>query len=299
MATLNTSMLSLPGTSLGVVRDAAMDAGLIGKLSTEQPTIFGPVHGATFTGTPRAEIVGESQPKSASEVALTPFRAEPIKLHVGVRTSDEFLWADEDYRLGIIRDFVAPSLGTAIGRAVDLFAFHGINPKTGSVSDKATKYLAQTAKSVVAGDAPTAELIEAVGLVGGNASGVAFNPDFLFSMATQINPVTGTELNPGMGFGTDLGGWRGLAAAKSTTVSGMPELGTDSGIKAIVGDWSQVRWGFQRNFPLELIKYGDPDNTFRDLKGHNEVFLRAEAVIYVAIGDLGKFSLVKAPGAGA
>jgi hypothetical protein len=66
-----------------------------------------------------------------------------------------------------------------------------------------------------------------------------------------------------------------------------------SGVKAIVGDFSRVHWGFQRNFPIELIEYGDPDQTGRDLKGHNEVMVRAEAVLYVAIESLDSFAVVK------
>ena len=63
-------------------------------------------------------------------------------------------------------------------------------------------------------------------------------------------------------------------------------------IRAIVGDYTQVRWGFQRNIPLEMLTAGDPDNTGRDLAGHNEVLLRSEVVIYMAIGDLSKFAKV-------
>jgi len=293
MATLTTAQLALPGTSLGIVVDSATDAGILGRLSPEKPTLFGPVSGVTFSGDVRAEIVGESEAKSAQDVSLTPFKAEPIKLHVGVRVSDEFVWADDDYRLGVINDAVAPALGKAIGRGVDLIAFHGGNPKTGTVTTKAPKYLSQTTKTVVADGAPTAEVIQAVGLLNGNATGVALDGAFIFATPTEINKVTGTELNPGMGFGNEITNWKGLNAAKSTTVSGLPELATASNIKAIVGDYSQVRWGFQRQIGMELVEYGDPDNTGRDLKGHNEVFLRSEAVVYVAIGDLTKFALVK------
>lgn len=290
MATLDTSMLSIPGTSLGIIVDNAGSEGILGKLAPEKPTLFGPVKGATFGETPRASIVGEKEAKPAADITLTPFTAEPVKLVVQVRTSDEFKWADEDWQLGIIDDLVAPAFGKSIGRAADLFAFHGINPATGTVSQKAVKYLTQTTKSVEVADKPTAEIVQAVGLAGGTTNGLALDGGYAFSVATEVNPLTGAELNPGLGFG-DFGAFKGLKAAKSTTVSGVPEM-TDSKVRALVGDWSQVRWGFQRNFPLEMVEYGDPDNTGRDLKGHNEILLRSEAVIYVAIGDLNKFAKI-------
>ena len=59
-----------------------------------------------------------------------------------------------------------------------------------------------------------------------------------------------------------------------------------------------MKWGYQRQIPLELIEYGNPDNIMesddspRDLKGYNEIALRSEVVIYVAIGDLAKFAKV-------
>lgn len=297
---LNTSTLSIPGTSLGVVTDAALDAGLLPKLVASKPTLFGPVHGATFSGVPRAQIVGESEQKDGQDpFELTPFTAEPVKAQITIRSSDEFLWADEDYQIGVIDDLVAPAVGAGMGRFVDLFGFHGINPLTGTTSAKATKYLAQATKVVDAGGTPTAELNQAVGLIASTGTampnGVAFDAAYNYALATEVyptgHPLAGQPMYPQMGF-SGIENWRGLKGASSSTVSGRPEI-ADSGIRAIVGDYGQIRWGYQRQIPLELIRFGDPDNTGRDLKGHNEVAFRAEVVIYMAIGDLGKFALVK------
>lgn len=300
MAKLETGMLSLPGTSLGIVRDTALDAGILGNLVPEKPTLFGPVKGATFSGVPRAAIVGESESKPGEDpFSLTPFTAEPIKLVTQVRTSDEFQWADQDYQLGILNDLVAPAIGASIGRAVDLLAFHGVNPKTGTVSAKMPKFLAQATKSVEVGTSPTAELNEAVGLVASTGTampnGVAMDAAYNYALATEVYPaghsLAGQPVYPTMGF-NGIDSWRGLTLAKSSTVSGRPEI-ADSTIRAVVGDFSEVKWGFQRNFPIQMLQYGDPDNTGRDLAGHNEVLLRAEAVVYIAIGDLNKFALAK------
>lgn len=305
---LNTSSLELPGTSLGIVTDSALDSGLLPKLVPSKPTLFGPVKGATFSGVPRAQIVGESEKKSGQDpFSLVPWQAEPVKAQITVRTSDEFKWADEDYQLGILDDLVAPAIGAGMGRFVDLFAFHGINPLTGAVSAKATKYLSQATKVVDAAGAPTDELNEAVGLIASTGTampnGIAFDAAYNYSLATEVYPaghsLAGQERYPSLGFGA-MENWRGLRAANSSTVSGRPEL-ADTLTRAIVGDFGQVRWGYQRNIPLEMIEYGNPDNIIetdgspRDLKGYNEVALRCEVVIYMAIGDLSKFALVQEP----
>ena len=296
---LDTSDLTLPGTSLGLVTDAALDAGLLPKLVPSKPTLFGPVKGATFAGVPRAQIVGESQPKGSQDPFTTvPWSADPVKAQISIRVSDEFRWADEDYQLGVLDDLVAPAIGAGMGRFVDLFAFHGINPITGTVSPKATKYLSQTTKSVESAGAPTNELNTAVGLIAASGTampnGIAFDAAYNYALATEVWPtgtaLAGQERYPSLGFGA-VENWRGLRGASSSTVSGRPEL-ADTQLRAIVGDYTQVRWGYQRNIPLEMLTAGDPDNTGRDLAGHNEVLLRSEVVIYMAIGDLSKFAKV-------
>lgn len=300
MAKLTSSLLTLPGTSLGIVTDSALDAGLLPKLVAQKPTLFGNVTGATFSGVPKAQIVDESAAKSGQDpFAAVPWTAAPVKAQITVRASDEFMWADEDYQLGILDDLVAPAIGAGMGRFVDLFAFHGINPFTGTASAKSTKHLAQATKSVTAAGAPTAELNEAVGLIAGTGlampDGVAFDASYNYQLATEVypagSPLAGQPMYPQMGF-SGIENWRGLRGGSSSTVSGVPEI-ADSTIRAIVGDFSAIRWGYQRQIPLKVIEYGDPDNTDRDLKGHNEIAFRAEVVIYMAIGDLNKFALIK------
>ena len=297
---LNTSMLNLPGTMLGVVTEAALDSGLLPKLVASKPTLFGPVSGAVFNGVPRAQIVGESEKKDPQDAfELKPFRAEPVKAQITVRLSDEFKWADEDYRLGVMSDMVAPAIGAGMGRFVDLFVFHGINPITGAVSDKATSYLSQAEKIVEVGGSATAELSEAVGLIASTGlampNGIAFDAAYNYALATEVYPaghsLAGQPMYPQMGF-SGIENWRGLKGASSSTVSGRPEI-ADSGIRAVVGDYNEIKWGYQRQIPLHVIEYGDPDQTGRDLQAHNEIALRAEVVIYAAIGNLDKFVLVK------
>lgn len=297
---LSAGKLELPGSMIGAVRDRAIDSGVLAKLSPEQPTIFGPVKGAVFSGVPRAKIVGEGEVKPSASVDVSAFTAQPIKVVTQQRVSDEFMWADADYRLGVLQDLISPALGASIGRAVDLIAFHGIDPATGAAAAAVPTSLDKTKHIVDATDSATADLVKAVGLIAGAGlqvpNGVALDPAFSFALSTEVypkgSPLAGQPMYPAAGF-AGLDNWRGLNVGASSTVSGAPEMSPASGVKAIVGDFSRVHWGFQRNFPIELIEYGDPDQTGRDLKGHNEVMVRAEAVLYVAIESLDSFAVVK------
>lgn len=61
----------------------------------------------------------------------------------------------------------------------------------------------------------------------------------------------------------------------------------------MVGDFTNAfKWGYAENIPLEIIEYGDPDGTGRDLKAYNEVLLRAEAYIGWGILDERAFARV-------
>lgn len=296
MPALQSTSLTLPGTYLGILEGAAHKAGVISKLSPEKPTRFGPVSAGTFQGVPRAQIVGESEAKGGSDLTRVPVKTEPIKFQIGVRVSDEFIWGSEDYRLEEMKN-VATAIGTGMGRAVDLIAMHGVNPATGLQSDKVTHYLAQTTNSatLAADGSATDAVVAAAGLVLGSGftpTGVALDGAFSFALSTETY-ADGREKNPGMGFGQDLTAVKGMTAAIGSTVSGRPEIADGSGIVSFVGDYGNLRWGYQRNLPIEVIRYGDPDNTGRDLAGHNEALLRAEAVIYVLVPDLGAFAKVE------
>ncbi len=53
------------------------------------------------------------------------------------------------------------------------------------------------------------------------------------------------------------------------------------------------KWGYAENVPLEIIEYGDPDGSGRDLKAYNEILLRAEAFIGWGILDTDAFARVE------
>ena len=286
--------LTLPVTSLGRIEDRSKNASVLATLSPQRPSLYGNVQAVRMSQKPRAEIVAEGADKSSSDVAWSSVVASPIKVQTTVRMTDEVKWADEDHRMLIVDDLV-DSIGESIGRAVDLIGIHGINPATGTQAASVTTYLNQTTNRTTGAGAPSDELIAAVGSVyGGNYSptGLALDGGYSFALATE-QYADGRDRNPGMGFGDGTTNWRGLTVAQSNTVSGQPEA-ADTNLRALVGDFTQVQWGFQRNIPISVIEYGDPDGN-GDLQRSNEIAYRAEAVLYVAVFDLDAFAAVDAP----
>jgi len=273
----------LPDQVLDGMVENTKTAGTIPALSTADPMRFGNVAVVSFDDDPAAEFVEEGGAKGSEDIAPTRAVAAPHKAIVTYRTSDEFMWADEDYQLGILDKF-AEKGSRALGRALDLGAYYRLNPKTGAAITAWTNYLNATDNRVEIGTAgPELELEAAVGLlVGGGVAptGVALSAGYAWSFSTERYD-DGRKKYPELGLGINVTNLEGLRASVSSTVQGKARDGdaTDNNVRAIVGDYNTgIRWGVQRNIPFQVIPYGDPDNSGRDLKGHNEVALRMEVV---------------------
>ena len=65
---------------------------------------------------------------------------------------------------------------------------------------------------------------------------------------------------------------------------------------ALIGDFETAfKWGYSKQIATEIIKYGDPDNSGNDLKGHNQIYIRAEMYLGWGILDKNAFALIQNP----
>jgi hypothetical protein len=298
VAVLGTSNITLPKNIAAGLFSKATTGSAVTQLSGAEPQQFGEVTHMTLTGRPRAEYVGEGAQKSSTTTTFGTKVVTPHKVQVTQRFNEEVQWADEDYQLGILTT-LANEGGLALARALDLGVFHGINPLTGNViaSIVAGDRIASTTNAVelTTGTLGTPDIVleQAAGLIisdGYQPNGIAFDPTYAWTIATA-RYADGRKKYPEFGFGANVGAFEGLNAATSSTVSGTPEASANTNIKAIVGDWSLLRWGVQRRVPVELIKYGDPDGQ-GDLKRQNQIALRLEVVYGWGIMDLDGFAKV-------
>lgn len=293
MPAVTTASLVLPTQIMdGIVEKTKLGA-TIPALSPSEPMRFGEATIVTFDDELTAEFVEESGAKSEDSAAPGSVTAVPHKAVVNFRTSDEFLIADEDYQLGIL-DAFEEKCARALARGLDLGVYYRRNPRTGNTIASWTNYLNTTTKRVeVATADPDEDIDTAVGLLVADGivpTGIAFDPSFSWALATARDSE-GRKKYPELGYGLENSNYQGLTAAVSNTVSGTPE-GANTNVKAIVGDYAGIRWGIQRNFPFRMLEFGDPDNTGRDLAGHNEVLFRAE-VIYAWYVFADRFAVVE------
>lgn len=290
MATFGTGALkNLPrNIADGMVKDV-VQGSTVAALSASRPQRFGNEDIITFTGRPKAEFVGEGQAKSSTTGEFDFVTATPKKAQVTMRFNEEVQWADEDYQLGVLST-LSEAGSEALARALDLGLYHRINPLTGTVIAGWNNYLTQASKRVEITTAtlgsPDLNIEAAVGLLVANGhptpvNGMALHPQIAWGLSTERFP-DGRKKFPEMGLGIGLSSYEGLRVSVSDTVSGGDEAAAGStaakAVRGIVGDFNDgIRWGVQRDIPVELIKYGDPDGQ-GDLKRYNQIALRLEIV---------------------
>lgn len=272
--------------------------GVLSKLAPQEPEIkVGSTDHFTFTATPKAELVGEGANKSSNDGTPGKVTAKTYKVQITYRFSDELLYADEDYQTGVVDNLVA-NIATALSRALDLLAIHGVNPKTGVVSGSISDYFTKSGNGVAVVTATAdaqADLESAASnlqTAGYIATGIAFDPVFAGQLA-RSKDENNRPLYPELGLGFGFDTFQGLSAGSSDTVSGRQELASENVlVKAIVGDFNAFKWGVARNVPLQTIQYGDPDGA-GDLKRTNEIAIRAESILGFAIFAGSAFSVIK------
>ena len=123
-------------------------------------------------------------------------------------------------------------------------------------------------------------------------TGYAFAKTFAAGLGkTKVN---GVSQYPEFKLGGNPGKLNGVPCDVNNTVS-FVDTSTSKNY-AYIGDFAKAfKYGIAKEIPLEIIPYGNPDNdsTAGDLKGHNQVYLRAEAYVGWAILDGTAFARIQ------
>ena len=291
-----TQALQLPEELVTEIFNKANGHSSIAKLSASKPLPFNGEKQFVFTLPGEASIVAEGAAKpNSGDAAFTPVVIRPIKFVYQTRVSDEFVTGEEETQMNYLKSF-GDGFAAKIARALDIAAMHGLDPKTKTaVADLATKNFDGVVTNLVTYDATAADdnLDAAVQAIVANdmaVNGMAISPAFGAAMA-KIK-VNGVVQYPDFRFGGAPEKFAGYTLDMNNTVPIVAAGG--SADHAIVGDFANAfRWGYSKNVPLQVIEYGDPDGTGRDLKQYNEVCLRAEAYIGWGILDKDSFAIIR------
>ena len=267
----------------------------LARLSASEPIPFNGETVFTFSLDNEVDLVGENGAKSNGGATITPVTMQPVKVEYGFRVSDEFKYGTEEVRLQYLTAF-ADGFAKKVARGLDIMAIHGVNPRSKlDAATLANKNFDDLVDNIVVFDssAPQDNITAAIGLIGDeiDVTGLALAPAMKSALANlKTASNSNVPLFPELGWGKSLTTLNGLPADSNTTMS----FG-QSADRALVGNFTDYfKWGFAKQIPIEVIEYGDPDNSGYDLKGHNQVYLRGEAYIGWGILDKDAFALVKA-----
>lgn len=270
----------------------------LAKLCGASPMPFAGTDTFIFTMDGEASIVGESGQKPPGEADIAPVTIKPIKFVYQHRVTNEFLYLSQEKQIPYLRAF-ADGFAKKIARALDIAAFHGVNPATnaaspivgdnsfaGKVKDEAhiIEYDAQFPDDCI----DTAVL--AIQKDDCGVSGIAMAPMFGAALGAMKMADSNAAMYPEFRFGGNPATFCGLASDINNTVA----FGKDNKTMAVIGDFANCfKWGYAANIPMEIIQYGNPDG-LGDLKQTNEIVLRAEAFIGWGILDPKAFAIIKA-----
>lgn len=287
-------------TSRGTLFDPTLVTDLINKvkgksslakLSAEKPIPFNGTKEFTFTMDSDIDVVAENGKKTHGGVSLEPVTIVPIKFEYGARISDEFLYASEEAKIDILKAF-NEGFAKKVARGLDIAAFHGLNPRTSTASavignnhfDKAVTQTVDYVKANVDDNVEAA--IAMVEGSDGDVTGMVLSPAVRQALAALKNSAN-ERLYPELAWGGAPGTINGLAVDVNKTVA----VGNVDEI--ILGDFANAfKWGYAKEIPLEIIQYGDPDNSGKDLKGYNQIYIRAEVYLGWGILDAESFARV-------
>ena len=292
MAALEKGTLFAPKLVADLVNKVKGESTLA-VLSQQTPVPFNGQKEFVFTMDNEIDVVAESGKKSHGGVSLTPRTIVPIKFEYGARVSDEFVYAAEEEKISILKAF-NDGFAKKVARGLDLAAYHGVNPRTGTASavigDNNFDTAVDNVVEAALGMATAAEDIEAaIALIqDGDVTGMAMAPAFRSALA-KLTKTDGNPMFPDLAWGNAPATINGLNVKVNRNVSDM----STKNDRAVIGDFAgSFKWGYAKQIPLEVIQFGDPDNSGLDLKGYNQVYLRAEVYLGWGIMEPENFAII-------
>lgn len=291
--------------SKGTLFDATLVTDLITKvkgasslalLSSQTPIPFNGMKEFVFSMDSEIDVVAENGKKTHGGVTLEPVTIVPIKVEYGARISDEFMYASEEAKIDILKSF-NDGFARKVAKGLDIMAFHGVNPRTGTASsvigtNHFDSKVTQKVDFVAASANDNVEsAIEMLTANEDTPTGMIMAPAMRSALA-KLKDTDGRALFPELAWGATPSTLNGLTVNTNVTMSA-----NQNKDRAIVGDFQNAfKWGYAKEIPMEIIRYGDPDNSGKDLKGYNQIYLRAE--LYLGWGILDPKAFVRIEEAG-
>lgn len=288
----------LPRTLTGPIFEKSVEQSAVMSLARRAPLAIDATTSIPVPlDVPTADWVGQGSRKPLSSGGVDVKQMSAKKLAVLIPVSEEVYKTNA----GGLWTQLNKDLPTAFARAFDRAAIHGKTMKgaTGPFSD----HLIETTKYVALGTAPDsagglyADLVNGMAEVvnddwdfTGFAADHRLKPQLLLQTDANGRPIFVDATTPGMDQAV-AGTLIGEPLAYSRSVSGKhrrQSTSTDTGLRAIGGDWSQAAYGVGMDITVRVsaeATYVDEDGGVHSAFQENLVLLLAEAYYGFVLGD--------------
>ncbi|GGU62870.1 phage major capsid protein [Streptomyces lavendofoliae] len=292
----------LPRTITGPIFEKSVERSAVMSLAQRAPLAIDANTSVPIPmDVPTADWVGSAQAKPLSSGAVGIKTMQPRKIAVLIPVAEEVAMTNA----GGLFTQLQRDLPTAFARAFDMAAIHGKTMKgaAGPFSD----YLAMTSNSVALGTAAQAEggvwadFVNGMGQVvdqdwdyTGTVADHRLKPTLLLATDTTGRPILVDTTQPGMQQAA-AGTLIGEPLAYSRSVSGKQRrqsTSSDTGLRAIGGDWSQAAYGVGMDITVRISKeatYVDEEGGVHSAFQENLVLILAEAFYGYVQGDAEAF----------
>ncbi|WP_223840008.1 phage major capsid protein [Saccharopolyspora pogona] len=298
----------LPKELVGPIFEKAQESSLVLRMAQQIPVGYGetvipvntkrPEVGQVGTGTSNAEREGAKKPTSG--VAWGSRSFSPIKLATIVTVSEEFARSNVN---GLYTQ-IQSDLAYAIGRGIDLAVFHGKQPLTGTALSgiDTANVLANSTNSVTFGTDIVEDLLAGYDLVADTHEfdGWAADTRFRGKLARAMvqRDVNGNVADPAsLNLASQNGSLLGFPVQFGRAVGGDLGLATDSNIRLIGGDFSQLRYGYADQVRVKVSDTATllDGTTPVSMWQTNQIAILIEVTFGWVVGNLGAFTKFSEP----
>ena len=250
---------------------------------------------------PVADWVGQAAKKPLSTGGVDVKQMQAKKVAVLIPVAMEVAKTNA----GGLYDQLQKDLPTAFARAFDHATIHGKTMK--GAAGPFTEYLAATTNSVALGTATQAqggiwadfvngmaEVVDSDWDYTGTVADHRLKPSLLLATDTTGRPILVDTQTPGTNMAA-AGTLIGEPLAYSRSVSGKQRrqsTSTDTGLRAIGGDWSQAAYGVGMDITVRIsdqATYVDEEGGVHSAFQENLVLILAEAYYGFVLGDVDAF----------
>lgn len=292
----------LPRTITAPIFEKSVEASAVMQLARPAPLALDATTSVPIPmDVPVADWVGQAAKKPLSTGGVDVKQMQAKKVAVLIPVAMEVAKTNA----GGLYDQLQKDLPTAFARAFDHATIHGKTMK--GATGPFTEYLAATTNSVALGTATQAqggiwadfvngmaEVVDSDWDYTGTVADHRLKPSLLLATDTTGRPILVDTQTPGTNMAA-AGTLIGEPLAYSRSVSGKQRrqsTSTDTGLRAIGGDWSQAAYGVGMDITVRIsdqATYVDEEGGVHSAFQENLVLILAEAYYGFVLGDVDAF----------